>query len=166
MKRNITIGLVLVGVGAFLILQKALNFTIDVWQFVWPFFLLIPGISIHIDYFKNKRDSGSLVVGGILTVYGLLFLVNAISGWNYSHMLTFVYPLGIGIGFWESFAFGDRKNSSLSIALVFLVISVFMLINDVFPSLAGDFKYYIIPVLLVVTGILIMLKDTSWKRGE
>jgi hypothetical protein len=161
MKRNVTVGLVLVGVGAFLILQKALHLTIDIWQFIWPFFLLVPGISMHIDFFKERRDAGSLVVAGILTVYGLLFLINAITAGEYLHMLTFVYPLGIGIGFWESFALGDKKNSSLSIAVIFLVISLYMLLNDAVPGLVGNFKYYIIPALLVVIGMIIIIKDKT-----
>ncbi len=166
MRRNVTVGLVLVGLGVFLILQKALNLTIDISQFVWPFFLLIPGISMHVEFFKNKKDAGSLVVAGVITVYGLLFLINALTLWKYSHMLTFVYPLGIGIGFWESFEFGDKKNSSLSIAIVFLVISLYMLLNDALPDLAGNIKYYIVPALLVVVGVIIIIGDKLRKNGK
>lgn len=161
-----TVGLVLIGVGTFLILQKALHLTIDLWQFVWPFFLLIPGISMHMEFFKKRRDAGSLVVAGILTVYGLLFLVNAVTNWNFSHMLTFVYPLGIGIGFWESYALGDRRNSILSVAIVFLVISFYMLINNALPNLAANYKYYILPVLLVIVGITVIFKGVNGENTK
>lgn len=161
MKRNLIVGLVLIGVGTFLILQKAIHLTIDLWQFVWPFFLLVPGTSKHIDFFKNRRDAGSLVIAGILTVYGFLFLINAVTAWKYSHMLTFVYPLGIGIGFWESYVFGDKRSSVLSVAIVFLVISLYMLLNVALPNLAVNYKYYIVPVLLVVIGIVVIFKSVS-----
>lgn len=161
MRRNLIVGLVLIGVGLFLILQKALHLTIDLWQFVWPFFLLVPGISKHVEFFKNRRDAGSLVIAGILTVYGLLFLIHAITSWKYSHMLTFVYPLGIGIGFWESYVLGDRRSSVLSIAIVFMVISLYMLLNVALPNLAVNYKYYIVPALLVVIGMVVIFKGVN-----
>jgi len=161
MRRNITLGIILIGVGVFLILQKALHLTMDLWQFVWPFFLLIPGVSMHIEFFKNRRDTGSLVIAGILTVYGLFFLINAITAWKYSHMLNFAYPLGIGIGFLESYVMGDRRNSILLIAIVLLVISFYKFLDNVLPNFAINYRYYIIPALLVVIGIVVIFKGGS-----
>lgn len=111
--------------------------------------------------FKNRRDTGSLVIAGILTVYGLFFLINAITAWKYSHMLNFAYPLGIGIGFLESYVMGDRRNSILLIAIVLLVISFYKFLDNMLPNFAINYRYYIIPALLVVIGIVVIFKGGS-----
>jgi fucose permease len=158
MKRSITVGLVLIIVGTVLILQRTIGLSVDVWGYIWPLFLIIPGISLHINYFSKKSDSGSLIVGGILVTYGLLFLIHALTNGEYNEVLSFVYPMGIGIGFFESYLFGDKKNANLSLAMIFLFLALYILLRNVFPELS-NLRDYIIPGLLIVLGVFVLFKN-------
>lgn len=155
--RSITIGLVLVALGVFLIVQKTIGLDIEVWNFIWPLFLLIPGITMHINYFSSGRNSGSLVVAGILTIYGGLFLFNTLTNNIYSDKLTFIYFLGIAIGFFENYIFGNKKNGDLSVSLIFLILSVIIFLKDVFPNF-NNLRDYILPGILILFGIYILIR--------
>lgn len=157
MNKNITIGLVLVALGVFLIVQRTIGLDIEVWSFIWPLFLLIPGITMHINYFSKGRNSSSLVVAGILTIYGGLFLFNTLTNNIYSDDLTFIYFLGISIGFFESYIFGNKRNSDLSATLVFLVLSIIIFLKDIFPDF-NNLRDYILPGLLIIFGVYVLVK--------
>lgn len=157
MNKNITVGLVLVALGVFLIVQRTIGLDIEVWSFIWPLFLLIPGITMHVNYFSNGRNSSSLVVAGILTIYGGLFLFNTLTNNVYSDELTFIYFLGIAVGFFESYIFGNKRNSDLSATLVFLVISIIIFLKDIFPNF-NSLRDYILPGLLIIFGFYVLIK--------
>jgi hypothetical protein len=157
MAKNITMGLVLVAVGVFLIVQKTIGLDIEVWSFVWPLFLLIPGISMHVNYFSNGRGSNNLVVAGILTIYGALFLFNTLTHSLYAEGLTFIYPLGIAIGFFENYAFGNKRSGDLSAGLIFLIISVIVFLKDFLPNMT-NLRDYIVPGALILFGIYVLVK--------
>ena len=162
MKRSITVGLVLIIIGAVLIIQKTIGLSFDVWGYIWPLFLIIPGISLHMNFFSKKNDSGSLIVGGILVTYGILFFINALTQGEYTEVLTFVYPMGIGIGFFESYLFGEKKNSNLSLAIIFLFLALYILLRNVFPELV-NLRDYIIPGLLIILGIYVLIRNMRKK---
>lgn len=156
-KRNITVGLVLVILGAFLIVQRTIGLDIEIWSFIWPLFILIPGITMHINYFSDRRNPSSLVLAGIMTVYGGLFLFNTLTNGIYSDKLTFLYSLGIGIGFFERYIFGNKRNGDLSASLVFIIISVVIFLKDVLPGF-NNLRDYIIPGILIIFGIYILIR--------
>lgn len=157
MRRDMMIGLVLIAVGVILIFQKTVGIDINVWNFIWPLFLLIPGISMHVDYFSKRSGSGNLVLAGVLTIYGILFMINVLTNWVYADTLTFIYPLGIGLGFLESYLFGDKKSSRLSIAVVFIAVSAYIFIDNMLPTM--HLKEYILPGILILFGISILFKN-------
>jgi uncharacterized membrane protein YhaH (DUF805 family) len=158
MKKSNIIGLVLVAVGILLIVQKTIGMDVEIWSFIWPLFLIIPGISMHIKYFSERRDSSSLVVAGILTTYGLYFLFNIITGKAYAQVSSFIYPLGICIGFMESYIFGEKRSSYLSAGIVFLIVSVLVFLKYEYPNLIS-FRDVVIPIILILLGVLILVKN-------
>lgn len=99
MNRNIIIGTTLVVIGLVLIIQRTIGIDINLWNYVWPLFLIVPGIGIHYKFFSGRENSSSLVIGGILLTYGIMFLFNSITNGVYHREINFVYPLGIAIGF-------------------------------------------------------------------
>lgn len=159
-KRNLTIGLVLVAIGVFLIVQKTIGLDIEVWSFIWPLFLLIPGIVMHINYFTKDKKSGGLIVAGILTTYGALFLFNTLTYNMYHEKLNFIYFLGIGIGFLENYLFGSKKYGDLSATLVFTIISIIIFLKDVFPNLIS-LRDYVLPGILILFGVLILFRKAK-----
>ncbi len=45
-------------------------------HYLWPLFMLAPGIGFFLMYFLGKRERGFLIPGGILTGLAVLFLIN------------------------------------------------------------------------------------------
>lgn len=159
MKKNNTVGLVLIALGIVLIVQKTVGLDIEIWSFIWPFFLIGPGITMHTKYFSERNDSRSLIIAGILTTYGLYFLFNVITG-NMGHTYSFIYPLGICIGFMESYLFGQKRSSYLSVGIVFFIISLLVFMKNVYPNLV-NFRDVVIPVILIILGVVILVKNTG-----
>lgn len=157
---SITAGLIFIALGIFLIVQKTIGLDIEVWSFILPLFLLILGITMHVSYFSSGRKSGNIVIAGILTIYGGLFLFNTITNNAYSDRLNFIYFLGISIAFFESYIFGNKRNRDLSATLIFLVISIITFLKDVFPNL-NNLREYILPGILIVFGIYVLLKKRN-----
>lgn len=159
MKKNITVGLVLVALGVLLIIQNTVGPEIEVWSFIWPLFLLIPGISMHINYFSKKNGSGNLIVAGILTTYGLYFLISVLTT-KTAYTDSFVYPLGIGIGFMESYIFCEKKSGYLSSGIIFFVFSLLMFLKKRMPDLV-NLRSYVIPCILIIIGIYVLVKSSG-----
>ncbi len=155
-KINYIVGLLLLCIGVLLILS---NFGVIeiVWDNLWPLFLLIPGILFELSYFIYRKDAGLLVPGGILTTYGLLFLVNVIYGWRLMEYLWPIFPLGVAIGLFQLYLFGGREKGLLIPVGILGAISLFFLINNLlfvdFGLLAG--------VLLLLIGIWIIFKKAK-----
>jgi len=155
-KINYIFGLLLLFIGAMLILS---NFGVIeiVWDNLWPLFLLIPGIVFELSYFIYRKDAGLLVPGGILITYGLLFLVNVIYGWHLMENLWPIFPLGVAIGLFQLYLFGEREKGLLIPVGILGAISLFFLINNLvfidFRLLAG--------ILLVLIGIWIIFKKAK-----
>lgn len=159
MKRNLVVGLVLVALGVLLIVQHTLGLKIEIWSFIWPLFLLIPGISMHINYFSKKNNSGNLVIAGILTTYGIYFLISVLTT-KTAYTDSFVYLLGIGIGFMESYIFCEKKSGYLSSAIIAFVFSLLVYLKKYLPNMVG-LRSYIIPGLLIFIGIYILVKSSG-----
>ncbi len=155
-KINSIFGLLLLLIGAMLILS---NFGVIeiVWDNLWPLFLLIPGIVFELSYFIYRKDAGLLVPGGILITYGLLFLVNVNYGWHLMDNLWPIFPLGVAIGLFQLYLFGEREKGLLIPIGILGAISLFFLINNLvfidFGLLAG--------ILLVLIGIWIIFKKAK-----
>ena len=155
-KINSIFGLLLLFIGAMLILS---NFGVIeiVWDNLWPLFLLIPGIVFELSYFTYRKDAGLLVPGGILITYGLLFLVNVNYGWHLMDNLWPIFPLGVAIGLFQLYLFGEREKGLLIPVGILGAISLFFLINNLvfidFRLLAG--------ILLMLIGIWIIFKKAK-----
>lgn len=159
MKRNLVVGLVLVALGALLIIQNAIGPNIEIWSFVWPLFVLIPGISMHINYFSKENNSGNLVIAGILTTYGIYFLISVLTTKTASTD-SFIYLFGIGIGFIESYIFCEKKSGYLSLAIIAFVFSLLIYLKKYLPKMVS-LRSYIIPGILILTGVYILVKSSK-----
>jgi len=159
-KINYLFGLFLLFIGVLLILA---NFgVIEIaWDNLWPLFLLIPGILFELSYFISRKDAGLLVPGGILTTYGLLFLVNVNYGWHLMDNLWPIFPLGVAIGLFQLYLFGGREKGLLIPVGILGAISLFFLINNL---LFVDFRL-LAGILLMLIGIWIIFKKIKTDNG-
>jgi len=159
-KVNYLFGLLLLFIGVLLILA---NFGVIeiVWDNLWPLFVLIVGIFFELSYFISRKDAGLLVPGGILTTYGLLFLVNVNYGWHLMDNLWPIFPLGVAIGLFQLYLFGGREKGLLIPVGILGAVSLFFLVNNL---LFVDFRF-IAGIALVLIGIWVIFKKIKTDNG-
>lgn len=157
MNKSITTGIILIIIGIVLIIQRTIG--INLLNYIWPFSLILLSIGIHYKFLCDKNNSNILVIGGILFTYGVLFLFNNITNGAYYSKTNFVYILGIGIGFIESFIFGDNKKNLMP-AIIFILLSIHMFLKEVFPQIYSlRIKDYLLPGFLIIFGVYILFKN-------
>jgi len=72
-KKNIVFGLLLIFIGLLLFAGIFLRVNFISMHYLWPLFVLIPGLLFELSYFIERRAPGILIPGGILMTIGLLF---------------------------------------------------------------------------------------------
>lgn len=160
--QNIFIGVLFIIIGTLFLVSNLgyINFS---WSYVWPLALLVPGIYLHFSFFTGlDKNPGILVPAGILTTYGLLFYANVIFGWGLMAELWPVFLIGISIGLFELYIFGNRDNALLipiavlgGLGLIFLTDTVYLLNRK-----------YLAPAFLIILGILIITKSNHKKDSN
>ncbi|MFZ5353175.1 MAG: LiaI-LiaF-like domain-containing protein [Bacillota bacterium] len=151
---NIVIGAILIALGALFLLTN-LGYVSFSWDYIWPLAMLVPGLYMHFAFFTGiDKNPGILVPAGILTTYGGLFYINVLFGW---HMMTHLWPLfilGVAVGLFELYLFGNRDKG--------LLIPVGILGAIGLTAISGpfvrDIKNYAIPALLIIIGVAIIAK--------
>lgn len=165
MKKSLVVGITMIGIGILLMIQNTIGLSVDIWSIIWPLFLLIPGIVIHANYFRgNRGETGSILLGGILLVYGVFFLLRAIIKWPDSYNMDFVYTLGIGVGFLESYFFNKKSSMNLIFSIIFIAVSAYIFIKSAFPDIS-NINEYIFPILLVALGVYLLFTNMSKKKN-
>ncbi len=158
---NIVIGAVLIAMGA-LFLMSNLGYLHFTWNYVWPLALLVPGIYMHFAFFTGiDKNPGILVPAGILTTYGALFYANVFFGWHIMSDLWPMFLLGVAVGLFELYIFGNKDKGLLVPVGILGGIGLSALLKN---YISFDLKDYLVPVILIVIGIAIIAKRDN-KRG-
>lgn len=124
-------------------------------EFVWPLFILIPGILFHLAYFAGWiRSAGILIPGGILTTYGVLFYYCIIFGWETMVYMWPFFIMGVAIGLLE-FGLADQRQPGVLIAAG--IIGLIGLLNFLISVMMGAFSY-ILAVLFILVGIWLLMR--------
>ncbi|PWK09586.1 LiaI-LiaF-like domain-containing protein [Tumebacillus permanentifrigoris] len=146
-------GILLLLVGAVLAFGTLGVVTVSV-AYLWPLFMLVPGIMFHVTFFSNPKQSrsGLLVPGGVLIVYGLLFLFCNIFGWDSLENLWPVFLIGPSVGLFESYLFGSRQPGLLIPASILMVLALLFLGFNVLSGLLGGG----LGVVLVLAGLWVL----------
>ncbi|MBP1992824.1 hypothetical protein [Paenibacillus eucommiae] len=158
-RNNYSIGIVLIAVAIVLLFGK-----LGVFHFLgamlWPLFILIPGVLLHLFYFNRVLPSVVLVPGGMLIIYALMFFFCNLFGWN---SMSFLWPgfiFGIAVGLYELYMFDRQSERGLLTASIVLAV-----IAAAFLGLMLLFKIgiYLLALLLVLAGVfMIIRKPRAW----
>ncbi|AWB46981.1 hypothetical protein DCC85_14930 [Paenibacillus sp. CAA11] len=142
-------GVIIVAAGIIILLGKWGVFSF-LGSALWPLLFLIPGILLHLLYIGRKVPAAALVPGGILVIYGLLFCIGNLWGWQ---TLRFLWPgfiLGIGAGLLEfDRASRFRQPGILSLALGLIAISILLFVI----TLLAFSAVYLIALILIIGGL-------------
>ncbi|PAK55333.1 hypothetical protein [Paenibacillus sp. 7541] len=165
-RRDFMLGLFIIVAGVVILLGK-LGFFGFVGRTLWPLVLLLPGILIHLLFFARRVSAAFLIPGGILTVYGLLFLICSLGGWGLMSALWPVLILGVAAGLYEYYLFETPRPArvlplALGIALIGVLIWIFTWLQ------AG--ALYVIALVLIAIGVWLIFgrnrsKRDKWSRG-
>jgi hypothetical protein len=94
------LGGLLVVLGVVFLLVQTLH--VDFWEVGWPFFIIVPGITVYALALVMRGRTGELlaVIGSIMTVNGLLLLYqNSTDHWaTWAYAWALVFPTSIGVG--------------------------------------------------------------------
>ena len=165
------LGIVLVVVGLFALGVVALD--IDLTQYGWPLFVIIPGLTLLVVGFLGGGQ-GASIPGGIVTMLGLLLAYSHSTGdWpSWAFAWSLIVPFGVGLGMYLQ-ALRDRDLVALKRGrtLIFVGALIFMIGFVLFESILGisDMDYGIfgkaaLPGLLVVIGIVLLVRSIQRSR--
>jgi hypothetical protein len=165
------LGIVLVVVGLFAL--GVVLFGIDLTQYGWPLFVIIPGLTLLVVGFLGGGQ-GASIPGGIVTMLGLLLAYsNSTGDWpSWAFAWSLIVPFGIGLGMYLQ-GLRDRDLAALRRArtLMFVGVLIFMIGFVLFESILGisDMDYGVfgkaaLPGLLVVIGIILLVRSVQRSR--
>jgi hypothetical protein len=169
---TMALGIVLVVVGLFAL--GIVVFGIDLTQYGWPLFVIIPGLTLLVVGFVGG-GVGASVPGGIVTMLGLVLAYQSSSGdWaSWAFAWALVAPGGVGLGLYLQ-ALRDRDPVMLrrGRTLMFIAALIFIIGFVFFESILGisgtDYGMFgkaALPGLLIVIGIILLVRSIQRTRS-
>jgi hypothetical protein len=165
------LGIVLVVVGLFAL--GVVLFGIDLTQYGWPLFVIIPGLTLLVVGFAGVGQ-GASIPGGMITMLGLVLAYQSGTGdWpSWAFAWSLIVPGGVGLGMYLQ-ALRDRDSESLKRGrtLIFVGVMIFMIGFVLFESILGisnvDYGWFgkaALPLLLIVIGIILLARSIQRNR--
>jgi len=170
-RSSVAFGVVLVVVGIFAL--GVVVFGVDLTQYGWPLFVIIPGLTLLIVGFFGV-GVGASIPGGLLTMLGLVLAYQSASGdWaSWAFAWALVAPFGAGLGMYLQ-AMRDRDAAALrrGRTLMFIGLILFMIGFVFFESILGisgvDYGLFgkaALPLLLIVGGLVLLVRNAQRSR--
>jgi hypothetical protein len=164
-------GVVLVGLGVVILLGQLLN--VNIWSFIWPFFILAAGAMFFIGMVAGGRSTGALAIpGSIIVTIGLILFVqnvfNIWATWAYAWGLI-ISGVGVGLlifGRWSSLP--DLNQVGRVVAIIGLIL--FFTFGVLFELGAALFNLrspggLFWPVMLILAGLYILVARPLLSRS-
>lgn len=164
-RATIVVGVVLIGLGAIFLAERALN--LDIGRFGWPLFIIVPGIILFAAGLSTGGSDGSglAVAGGITTMVGLVLAVQNATGlwatWAYAWAL--VGPGGTGVGLTLYGLLRNRpddlRNGLRSLAAGIALFVGFGLFFEGVIGLSGEpflVGSDLLPIGLIAVGVVVL----------
>jgi hypothetical protein len=164
-------GMVLIGLGAVILFAQLLR--VNIWSFIWPFFILAVSAVFFIGMAAGGRSTGALAVpGSIIGTVGLILLVQNTFGiwgtWAYAWGLV-ISGAGIGLlifGGWSRLP--DLIQAGRVIIIIglglFLVFGIFFELGASLLGLRSPGGVFW-PVLLILAGLSILVGRPLLRRA-
>lgn len=96
------IGIILIALGLMGLLSQF--FDIRFGRFVWPFFVIVPGVVIILMALRRDYTGGEpfVMLGCLITMTGLLLFYQSLTGhWaSWAYAWTLIAPTAVGLGQW------------------------------------------------------------------
>jgi hypothetical protein len=163
--RNIVWGLLFILIGILLFAGIFLHSDFISMQYLWPLFVLVPGLSFEVSYFTERKAPGILIPGGILTTIGLLFLFEVFTHWSFSDNTWPVYIIAVAAGLYQYYFCAGRPGGVLLTALILTAAAGVSIVSNVCRSFFSiEPAKIVIPALFVIAGIYILVHGMGKDR--
>jgi hypothetical protein len=156
-------GALLIGLGLMTLLGQLFH-NFHFWAYVWPLVVIGFGGLFFVGMFAGgKSVAGLAIPGSIITINGLMLLIQNLTGywssWSYSWTVTLA-SVGLGIfimGLYQEDA--QRRQSGLRIMKIAAVLFVlfgafFQLLLSPFGLSAGRYTF---PLLMIALGVYLVV---------
>jgi hypothetical protein len=165
------LGVVLVVVGIFALGVVVLG--VDLTQYGWPLFVIVPGLTLLVVGFVGG-GAGASVPGGIVTMLGLVLAYqSSTEDWaSWAFAWALIVPFGVGLGLYLQ-ALRDREPVMLrrGRTLMFLGLMITLIGFVFFESILGisgrDYGIFgkaALPALLIVIGLILLVRSIQRSR--
>jgi hypothetical protein len=171
---NLIIGLVLVALGIIWAIGQL--FTFDAIHYLWPFFIIIPGLAFFAGMVAGGRVMGPLAIpGSIITMVGLILFYQNLTGlWaSWAYIWTLIAPTSVGIGLYIYGVWSKESNLRQAGRIVTVVgLALFVFFGAFFELLLnisgrrGIAGGVIWPLGLILLGVYILLTRGRKAPGE
>lgn len=159
-RHNIIWGFLLISLGIIILANRIYGMDFISMQYLWPLFIIIPGLSFEFSYFIKRRDAGLLVPGGILTTIGVMFLFQTYTYWRFSEIIPSVCLLSVAIGLFQLFIFGKRNKGLLIPVFILGGMGLIGLLTIFLGELLPWLNYnLLLPLVLILIGLYLLLKN-------
>jgi hypothetical protein len=171
---NAALGFALIAIGGLLLFQRLTGF--DVWHYLWPFFVIIPGLVFLVAAFLSGRSASGLAIPGtIITTTGLLLLVqNTFQIWQtWAYAWALVAPTSVGLGIWLAGLLSGqvgqqragRRVAEIGLALFVAFTAFFEILLRLSGPFAGNRGGLIVGVGFILVGAYLLVRrneGTPW----
>ena len=162
---SIGIGMLLVVLGVLFLLGQIFGFQLGQW--LWPLFIIIPGVICFVGMLLGGKSAGGLAIpGSVVTTVGLILLYqntfNYFESWAYAWALI---PTAVGVGMLIHGAWSERpalvqngrRVAGIGIAM-FLIGGVFFELVIGIGRYGHGISGILWPALLIGAGIALLLR--------
>jgi hypothetical protein len=165
------LGLLLLAVGAWILIARFIHINIGDW--LWPFWIIVPGGLIMALGFRDTQRGGEGLVtfGSIVAVTGIILFVQNITGqwqsWAYAWALLFPGSIGLGKYLWgkqtgNAAAVHAAEKTIRVAVMLFIGFGIFFeVVLGIGGFHLGSAGRIIVPVLLIAAGVAIYLTSTT-----
>jgi hypothetical protein len=165
------LGVVLVVVGIFALGVVVLG--INLTQYGWPLFVIIPGLTLLVVGFLGG-GTGASVPGGIVTMLGLVLAYqSSTEDWaSWAFVWALIVPFGIGLGLYLQ-ALRDRdpvmlRRGRTLMGVGFMIFLIgFVFFESILGISATDYGIFgkaALPALLIVIGLILLIRSIQRSR--
>lgn len=165
------LGVVLIVLGIFALVIVLSG--VDLSQYGWPLFVLVPGLTLLVLGFVGMGGLAS-IPGGIVTMLGLVLAYqNSTGDWpTWAFAWSLIIPFGLGLGIYLQ-ALRDRDVPALKRgrALIFAGLMIFIFGFVFFESILGisgrdygGLGKAALPLLLILIGLVLLVRSIQRSR--
>lgn len=166
-KKNMSLGTILIVLGALLFANQFLDLDLFSMERLWPMFVLIPGLIFEISFFVSGRNPGLLVPGGILTTIGLLFFFETYTNWHFAECTWPVYIFAVAVGLFQLYLFGGRQPALLIPVTILTLVSGACFAMMIFGNILTWINYStVLPMVLILAGVFILVGRSGYQKQQ